>query len=172
MKNKRSKIKIKDLEYKKLELQPYLKKFDLNFASCIFRFRVKMAPFSENFRGQGPLKICPLCGIHNDTQSMSFQCSKVKEQVDINEKYEDIFKEDISFNMSRILQAILKIRDKEWQQNNVFRTEGPSVHWSILGAADMLCSVFQVDSLSFLSCSMFVRFGSIYIYIQCFFRKR
>ena len=113
MKNKMSKTKMKNLEYKKLELQPYLKKFDSNFASCIFRFRVMMAPFSGNFRGPGPLKICPLCGIHNDTQSMSFQCSKVKEQVDVNEKYEDIFKEDISYKMARTLQMILKLRENE-----------------------------------------------------------
>jgi hypothetical protein len=59
MKNKMSKTKMKNLEYKKLELQPYLKKFDSNFASCIFRFRVMMAPFSGNFRGPGPLKSAP-----------------------------------------------------------------------------------------------------------------
>ena len=72
-----------------------------------------MAPFSGNCRGSGPLKICPLCGINNDTQSMSFQCSKLKEQVDVNEKYEDIFKEDISYKMARTLQMILKMREKE-----------------------------------------------------------
>jgi hypothetical protein len=44
---------------------------------------------------------------------MSFQCSKLKEQVDVNEKYEDIFKEDISYKMARTLQTILKMREKE-----------------------------------------------------------
>ena len=111
MKISQSKTKMKNLEYKRLELQPYLKKFDANMAICVFRFRVKMASFSENFKGQGPLKPCPLCGIHFDTQAMSFQCGKVKDKLKISENYETIFKEDISLEMANTLQQILKIRE-------------------------------------------------------------
>ena len=84
--------KMENLVYKKLELQKYLElgNNDANLARTVFRFRVRMAQFSQNFPGQGPPKPCPLCGIHLDAQSMSFQCSKVKEKMQIREKYENM----------------------------------------------------------------------------------
>ena len=111
MKNEKSKVKMKNLEYETLELQPYLKKLDANLAINVVRFRLKMAPFSENFKGQGPLKPCPLCGVHLDTQAMSFQCGNVRREVQINENYENVFKPDVTTQMARTLQQILKIRE-------------------------------------------------------------
>ena len=106
-------MKMKNLEYGDLELQPYLKNLDSTLANCVFRFRLKMAPFSENFRGQGPLKPCPLCGVHLDTQAMSFHCSFIRSKVTIREKSENLFKPEVSADMAKTLQEILKIRENE-----------------------------------------------------------
>ena len=71
--------KMSSLEYNKLELQEYLKLETCNAAQAkvMFKFRCRMANFSENFRGpQGP-KPCILCGVHLDNQETSFECVKV-----------------------------------------------------------------------------------------------
>ena len=104
--------KMENLVYKKLELQEYLElgNMDANLARTVFRFRVRMAQFSQNFPGQGPPKPCPLCGTHWDTQSMAFQCSKVKEKMQIREKYEDIFKPEVSNELAQVLQTIVEMR--------------------------------------------------------------
>ena len=111
MKTEKSKVKMKNLEYEKLQLQPYLNELDSNLASCVLRFRLRMAPFSENFKGQGPLKLCPLCGSHLDTQAMSFQCSEIRKKVRISIKYETIFKPEVPLETAKTLQEILKIRE-------------------------------------------------------------
>ena len=107
--------KMENVAYKKLQLQKYLEleNMDASLAKNVFRFRVRMAPFQENFKGGGPTKPCPLCGIHLDTQSMSFQCGKIKEKVQIKENYENIFKQEISRNLAETLKSIIEIRNPE-----------------------------------------------------------
>ena len=75
--------------------------------------RVRMAQFSQNFPGHGPPKPCPLCGTHLDAQSMIFQCSKVKEKLQIREKYENIFKPEVSNELAKVLQTIVEMRQTE-----------------------------------------------------------
>ena len=47
------KSKLKDIEYTKLETQEYLnlKTMNASQAKALFKFRVRMAPFGENYRG-------------------------------------------------------------------------------------------------------------------------
>ena len=113
LKNETSKVKMKNLNYSELKLQPYLRSLDSNLANCVFRFRLKMAPFSENFKGKGPVKPCPLCGVHLDTQAMSFQCSLIRSKLTLRENYKNIFKPKVSADMAKTLQEILKIREYE-----------------------------------------------------------
>ena len=55
-----------------LSLKPKLnKKNDKN----VFRFRVKMANFTGNSRGNGPPNPCPLCGSHSDIQEFKIKIS-------------------------------------------------------------------------------------------------
>ena len=64
-----------NLSYSKKEIQEYLKLENINTAGAqtLFKYRLRMATFSENFRGkQGPAS-CPLCGDHLDSQQMSLQ---------------------------------------------------------------------------------------------------
>ena len=103
---------MKNLEYDKLEMQEYLK-LDAHLAKTVFKYRVRMAPFSKNFKGQGPLLPCPLCGLHFDTQSMSFQCSKVREKVKISENYENIFKATITKNLAKTIMEITKLKQDQ-----------------------------------------------------------
>ena len=109
---KKTQSKMKNLKYDKLKLQEYLQTMDTDLATHVLRFRLRMASFSENFKGQGPQKFCPLCGIHPDSQAMSFQCGNVKATLKIEEKYENIFKNDISLRMAKLLKSIVKLRDK------------------------------------------------------------
>ena len=64
---------MRNLDYQNLEMQKYLEELDFSLARSVFKFRLRMAPFDDNYHGQGPHKPCPLCGNHLDTQSMSFQ---------------------------------------------------------------------------------------------------
>ena len=48
-----------------------------------------MANFSENYKEWGQVKLCPLCGQHDDNKDLSFKCQKVIEHIEIFGKYED-----------------------------------------------------------------------------------
>ena len=72
-----------------------------------------MAQFSDNFKGQGPIDLCPLCGNHSDLQGMSFKCPVVLENIELNEEYENIFKTKVSKELADNLQAIENLRRKK-----------------------------------------------------------
>ena len=113
MKNTKSKSKMKNLNYPKLEMQTYLEELDANLASSVVKFRLRMAHFDENYPDQGPPKPCPLCGNHMDTQSMSFQCAKIREKIPDIGIYEDLFKSDVSKDLAKATKYILEIRNNE-----------------------------------------------------------
>ena len=87
---KENKSKLRKLNYKKLEMQEYLVTFDSQIAKNVFRFRVKTVNFNGNFKGNGPLNLCPLCGTHSDIQELCFKCPIILNQVKITEDYENI----------------------------------------------------------------------------------
>ena len=64
LKESKNGSKMRDLYYEKLEAQEYLKELDVNEAKTVFKFRVRMAKFSGNFKGQGLIDLCPLCALH------------------------------------------------------------------------------------------------------------
>ena len=112
MKDLRSKLR--NLSYEKLEMQQYLKDYDFMDAIVIFKFRTRMAPFNENFKGQGPPKLCPLCENFIDSQIHSFHCSKMISHIEINGRYEDIFKQKINKELLKTLKKILEYRSKNF----------------------------------------------------------
>ena len=109
---KEKKSKMKHLKYQKLEPQTYLEKFVANEAINIFKFRVKMAKFDANFHGQQPIKSCPLCFEHEDTQELSFQCKVIKSKLKHESEYEEIFQKDIPQKLGLLLTDILRIREE------------------------------------------------------------
>ena len=107
----RSKSKMKDLTYEKLQIQEYLTKLDVYLAKTVFRFRVRMARFSGNYRGHGPPDVCPLCVFHSDEQQLAFQCPEVAMMMDPSVKYEDLFNQNISIILAKTCEKIMKKRN-------------------------------------------------------------
>ena len=105
--------KLDNLVYTELRLQKYLKTDDIpvHEAKNLFRYRVKVADFKENYGNRYEDKVCPLCTIHMDTQTHAVQCVQVKESVSVNGNYSDTFKEVIPRNISKTLYDISKLRE-------------------------------------------------------------
>ena len=110
-----------NLWYNELKTQNYLvsNKFTPNQAQTIFSFRTRMANFQENFRGSGGHIPCPLCHVPMDTQSMSFQCPRIKTEINVEGVYEDIFTEDIPFSLVETLVKIEKFRESYMMERNL-----------------------------------------------------
>ena len=112
LKESKNGSKMRDLHYEKLEAQDYLKELDVNEAKTVFKFRVRMAQFSGNFKGQGPIDPCPLCALHPDVQEECLQCPEVIGKLNIDVQYENIFVSTITRNLARTLEAITKFRNE------------------------------------------------------------
>ena len=67
---KASKSKMSNLSYTCLEIQDYLllKSMNTSQAKALFKFRLRMAPFGDIFRGGSNKVLFPLCGLHPDVQ--------------------------------------------------------------------------------------------------------
>ena len=106
--------KMKDLHYNELKLQSYLKDpgISVSEAQDLFKFRTRSANFKENMKSRFFQRICPLCGTHPDSQSYSFECSTIKENINIVGRYEDIFSEKIPASLGKTINEIMQFREK------------------------------------------------------------
>ena len=106
--------KLDNLMYTDLKLQPYLKseQIPVQEATNLFRYRVTVAKFRENFKEmyKNKTKVCPFCTINLDTQSNSLQCDQMIRKVGMEGKYEVIFKQKIPADISRTLFNISQLR--------------------------------------------------------------
>ena len=112
MKEKHSKMR--DLWYADLGMQEYLKLETMSAceAKTVFSYRTRSAQYSDNYRGSpSGLSPCPLCLLHLDCQALAFQCSVIKENVEITEKYQHIFNSSVNNNLARILVKIENVRE-------------------------------------------------------------
>ena len=111
---------MKKLKYNKLEMQSYLKKTNLCplDAKMTFAFRVRMANFSENFRGLNGQKTCPLCKTHLDNQQMAFQCPEISPKLNKLGTYESIFLSEIPTRTIQNLKEITKLREDNMKELN------------------------------------------------------
>ena len=100
--------KMSNLQYSSLDIQSYFTSSQLKQEDkrTIFRYRVKMARYGENFRGGANSIPCPLCKNHLDNQEMSFICPIIKKEIDIKGNSSDIYKENIHQDS---IETILKI---------------------------------------------------------------
>ena len=105
--------KMENLYFDKIEMTKYLELNELTVteAKAVFQFRSRMANFKDNYRGTNPYNICPLCRSHPDTQQAAFQCSVLKESVDINGTYSDIMDGNVSKELAKTITDILKFRE-------------------------------------------------------------
>ena len=60
-----------------------------------------MAKFGENYRAGRDSVLCPLCKNHKDSQEESFRCTKVRDKIKVEDKYDEIF-DDNHINLQRI----------------------------------------------------------------------
>ena len=116
--------KLANLHYSSLKLQDYLcvNNFSVTEARLIFSFRTRMAPFKKNYKSLKDT-LCPLCSQHLDDQNLVFQCPIIAQQINSEERIENIFSETISKDLVNALDKVLQIR-------NLCLKERPQVHSS------------------------------------------
>ena len=79
-------------------------------AKNLYRFRTRSAKFKENMKNGYQSITCPFCFVHPDTQVHSMQCDDIKTKITIKGIYEDIFKQNISKDISETLIKITDLR--------------------------------------------------------------
>jgi hypothetical protein len=105
--------KMDSLEYTELKLQEYLKDDEIPVVEArnLYRFRTRVAKFKLNFKNSYESIACPLCLVQPDTQVHCVQCPEVKNKIDVQGDYRDIFTERISTDISRTLLKITNLRE-------------------------------------------------------------
>ena len=120
MKLKQKHSKLSDLSYSKLETQKYFKLDNMNTvgAQTLFKYRVRMANYGENFRGLAGQAVCPLCTKHLDNQKIGFEhCKTLSDNVIISGNYMEIFCTVVPQNLVHTLQRIEIFRDEYAKKN-------------------------------------------------------
>ena len=110
--------KMKNLYYSELEMQEYLvdKNMTTSQAKAVFKFKTRMANFSDNFKAGGLTKTCPMCHEAPDTQQHSLTCKIIKENIKVEIRYEEIFYSKVSAETARTLESILNFRSDYFSQ--------------------------------------------------------
>ena len=114
LKYKETKSKLKNLQYTEFKLQDYLLLKNMNTcqAKALFKFRVRMAPFGQNFRGGQEIVICPFCKNHPDGQEESWSCTKMKSVLNIQGDYKEIFGRMFSKEVIASVQNLYTFREE------------------------------------------------------------
>ena len=114
LKNTRNISKMKDLSYMELKMQEYheLKDMSASQAKALFKFRIRMAPFGENFRGGEKTVLCPLCRKHPDGQEESFSCVQINRLVTVRGNYKEIFRTKFSPELVQTVYNIFNFREE------------------------------------------------------------
>ena len=107
-----------NLDYSSLEMQEYLKDKNISVpqAKTLFKVRTRMEQFGENFKGGRPTKPCPICEASTDTQSHSFQCNVINENITVDGKYLDIFNFKVDKKVAKTIENIVKFRENYMEE--------------------------------------------------------
>ena len=113
--------KLDDLFYTEFKLQAYLKLTNMSSfeAKLIFSYRTRSAAHKKNYRGKDGHSPCPMCLVHLDCQPLALQCPTIRENINIEGNYMDIFKDNINENITRTLMKISKFRDEFINSRNI-----------------------------------------------------
>ena len=116
--------KLSNIHYSCLKLQDYFcsNKFSVSEARMIFSFRVRMAPFKQNFKNLKET-LCPLCSLHNDDQNLIFKCPVIVQQANPDGIVDNIYSGMITKDLVKQLAKAIQIR-------NLCLKERPQVHSS------------------------------------------
>ena len=112
MEKKEAHSKLDNLVYYQLSTQEYLTNNNLSAkeAQLAFSYRVRMANYKDNFRGNSGHTPCPLCLSHLDTQSMCMSCPTIKENISVKGNYGQIFGNNFTKDLVKCLEEIDKFR--------------------------------------------------------------
>ena len=112
LENKEKHSKMKNLDYSELKLQQYFQLPEISIAQArnIFKYRTRMLPFGENFRGQKESVICPLCHTHPDSQVWCLRCPAMRKEISDNANVDDIHTDELKMDTVQAVEEILKVR--------------------------------------------------------------
>ena len=124
MKLKEKHSKMDNLNYAKINLQPYFKSnFYRQEVQNLFKFRTRMAKVKNNFRNGNEDNICPFQSCDNiDDQKHLLTCSAININTSTEvEEYLDIFSDDPKKARTtiRVLMSTMEKRDKLLNQVEV-----------------------------------------------------
>ena len=95
-------------------MQEYLVdgKLTVNQALEAFKSRVRMTLYWDNFKGWKLEQTCPVCKDSSqvDTQSHSFNCGVISQNIQIKGEYADLFNSKLSIDLVKTVVNIEKFR--------------------------------------------------------------
>ena len=106
--------KLSQLFYHDIKLQQYFTNPELTVSQkqMLFRCRVRMENFGENFRGGKSEVLCRLCNSHLDNLEMSFKCAEIRKKVKVVGNPRDILEDRINNETTHTITKILKAREQ------------------------------------------------------------
>ena len=106
--------KMEELHYTEIKPQEYLmmKNVGIDQIRNIFRFRVRMAKFGENYRGNEDHVMCPLCHKHFDSQKFSFQCEFFRDKLEIKCNMSDLYSDNVTVETAQTIDKMMKLREE------------------------------------------------------------
>ena len=116
--------KVKDIKYKKLEMQQYMKdpNFSINNIKLLFKLRTRMVQVKRNFKSAFQSLVCDLCEIEEDDQHHLLSCQVLLKQCselynDISVEYNDLFStSEKQLQAVKLFKKVLQIREKLLQE--------------------------------------------------------
>ena len=123
---KSSSVKLKNLTYKSLKTQDYLKSESMTdeLTTDVFKYRTHMLEFHANYRhNETTIRPCPLCKSHPDSQDSIGDCQKMKTEIKDLDKLQNLYEEDFDKDSAKILSKVLKMRKRLNEEMNCATNE-------------------------------------------------
>ena len=94
-------------------MQNYLFNENISYSQALVLFsrRTRISQYSENYPGKDGVKTCPLCYTLLDLQKFSFQCGKIRENIQIKGRYSNLFSEKICIDTVQTIDNITAFRE-------------------------------------------------------------
>ena len=110
--------KMDNVNYSELAIQKYFLLHGINVQEIrsVFRFRTRMAPYGENFRGNRDCVQCPLCSTHVDSQVLGLNCPAIRKIFNIDCDIQDVYSDSVTIDTAKTLTKILAIRKELMEQ--------------------------------------------------------
>ena len=98
-----------------MKLQSYLrnKSISVTQAHILAKFRTRMANYANNYGGTNQDLPCRLCSNHSDKQEEIYTCEFNKQNVDLQGRYQDLFRSDVEVTVIKSLEALYKLRENK-----------------------------------------------------------